>query len=88
MLKVYTVHDAAAGAYLRPFFERSHGAAIRAFTDASLDPKHDFFKHARDFTLFYVGEFDDATGIVSGVTPHTPLGKALDYQTAGRSEDA
>lgn len=59
--KVYTVYDSKVEAYLRPFFIPSDGAAIRAMIDCLRDPGHAFAAHPGDYSLFYVGEWDDAS---------------------------
>lgn len=61
-LFVFTVLDSAVGAHLQPFFSRSKGEAIRSFTDACNDEKSQFNKHLADFTLVFLGEFDDVSG--------------------------
>lgn len=61
-LSVFTVYDAAVGAFMTPFFTRSRGEAIRSFTEAVNDPKTGFHKNASDYTLFMLGTFDDAGG--------------------------
>lgn len=58
-LQMYTVYDAAVKAFLQPFFARSHGEALRSFQDAFEDEKHQFSRHPHDFSLFFVGTFDD-----------------------------
>lgn len=64
ILHVYSVFDSAVQAYLPPFFERSDASAVRAFRRACLDPNHSFFASSSDFSLYYLGEFDDATGMI------------------------
>lgn len=59
ILKIYTVHDSAVGAFMSPFFARSHGEALRSFQDAINDPKTNLNSHPHDYHLFYVGAFDD-----------------------------
>lgn len=65
-LKVFSVYDAKAFAYLPPFFIAEKGMAARAFSEAVENPQHQFGKHPEDFTLFYLGEFDDQTGYFEG----------------------
>lgn len=59
LLKVFSVYDVKVGAYLPPIFMRSKLEAIRSFTSAVTDEKHQFAKHAEDFTLFELGDWDD-----------------------------
>lgn len=63
ILQVYTVMDKAVNAYLQPFYCRSKGEAIRSFSEACNDPKNNFNRHASDFYLVHLGEFNDAAGI-------------------------
>lgn len=57
--KIYTVYDAAVGAFMTPFFARSHGEALRSFQDAINDPKSNLSRHLHDYSLFHIGDFDD-----------------------------
>lgn len=63
-LGVYSVRDAAVDAWLTPFFARTDGEAVRSFSDACMDVKHQFALHARDYCLYRIGWFDDSTGAV------------------------
>lgn len=69
----FSVYDKAAGAFLPLFFCRSKGEAIRSFTSAVADEKHQFGMHKGDFTLFACGSFDDASGLMSPVEPERVL---------------
>jgi len=60
-MKVFSVFDSKASAYLQPFFMVTKGTAIRAFSDLVNDEKHQFGKHPEDFTLFELGEWEDMT---------------------------
>lgn len=75
ILNIYTVYDSAVKAFLQPFFARSHGEAIRNFTDAVNDPKTSLHAHPHDYILFFVATFDDADGLIS--TPLTPVPERL-----------
>jgi hypothetical protein len=68
-LKVYTVHDKAVGAFLQPFFSRSKGEAIRSFTEACNDANSQFNKHAGDYVLFELGEYDDGSSLFACSEP-------------------
>lgn len=77
--KVYTVYDSKAEAYLRPFFARSRGEALRMFEDTVNDPNSMFLRHASDFTLFEIGEWDDVDGGFSVYEAKVSLGVALEF---------
>ena len=81
-LKVFSVHDAKAGAYLPPMFFVSKGVAIRAFSAAIADPQHEFSRYAEDFTLFELGEFDQLSGSFALHKSPIPVGKAVEFKVA------
>lgn len=66
---VFSVQDKAIGAFLPPFFARSRGEAIRSFSEAVNQKDHQFFRHAADYTLFALGEFDDGSGLMAPTEP-------------------
>lgn len=81
ILKVYSIFDSKIGSYLAPFFPQAKGAAIRAFTEALNDPNHQFSKYPEDFTLFELGEWDDATAsFTSHLTPLS-VGTGLEFKS-------
>lgn len=85
-LKVFVVRDSATEAYLQPFFARTEGEAIRSFSMAANDEGHQFAKHADDYHLFRIGEYDDATGMLEAEVP-VSLGSALEYRKSPRRVD-
>lgn len=60
--RVFSVYDTAAKVYSHPFYVPRNEMAVRAFTDAVNSANHEFAKHPADYTLFLLGEFDDADG--------------------------
>lgn len=62
LLNAYTLYDAKALTYSPPFFASAHGAACRMVMDVSADPNTSVGRHPGDFTLFCVGQWNDATG--------------------------
>lgn len=61
-LLVCSVYDKAVGAFLQPFYCRAVGEAVRSFTEACNDPQR-FGRHAADYYLVKLGEFDDNSGL-------------------------
>jgi hypothetical protein len=57
--RLFTVYDQKAEVYLLPFTEKTIPAAIRLFSDTVQDEKHQFHRHAEDFTLFELGSYND-----------------------------
>jgi hypothetical protein len=79
IFKTFTVYDSKTEAYLQPFFVNSKGAAIRSFSDASNEPGHQFNKYPEDFTLFELGEYDDATAELTRLDALVSLGTAIEF---------
>lgn len=77
--KVYSVYDSKAKAYLPPFYATNAAVAGRMIQDAVSDPTHLFAKHAADYTLLEVADFDDDTGIFTPLSSHVNLGLLLTY---------
>lgn len=71
---VFTVRDNAVGAFLPPFFVRSKGEAIRAFSSSVNESGHQFNKYAGDYTLYELGEYDDLGGVFASVEPARVVG--------------
>lgn len=79
-LKVFTIFDGKANAYLRPFSLPSSAHAIREVSEVMQQPTGPFSDYPEDFTLFEVGEFDDETGEVQPLLKHEPLGNLLRFK--------
>lgn len=79
ILKAFSVYDTKADAYLPPFFCPTSGVAIRNFATAANEEGHAFNSHAGDFALMELGEFDDATGMLSALPAPRNLGLAQNY---------
>lgn len=77
-MKIFSVYDKKAVAYLQPFMLETEGLAIRLFADKTLEAGTPFNKHPEDYTLFRIGTFDEFDGKVTGEEP-TPIGNALQY---------
>lgn len=92
-IKMFTVYDVKAEAFLVPFFMRSTGEALRAFEAAVNDPSSAFCRHPGDFTLFELGEFEDNTGqfelfsvkksLVCAIELKRPAGAGFNSSTPG-----
>ena len=82
--KIFSVYDSKAQAYLPPFYNPAVGSAIRAFADAINDSQAPFAKHAGDYVLYQVGEFDDSTGLFTNTAPALHLGMGTDFMERKR----
>jgi hypothetical protein len=80
-LKMFTVRDSKAEAYLTPFFLPNRGMAARVFGDCVGDRNHQFARHPEDHSLFELGDFDDVTGAIVLHPEPVFLHKAIEFQT-------
>lgn len=60
-MKIYSIHDAAAGFFIAPFTAHNDALAKRMF----IGSLGDSFPHRADFTLHCLGVFDDQTGEIT-----------------------
>jgi len=61
--KQYALLDSQVKAFLNPFPATNHGEAVRVFTTWVNDTNEtNVSKYPHQFTLFYLGEFDDQFG--------------------------
>ena len=68
-LLVFSVFDSKAAVFGQPIFVNTRGAAIRSFSDAVNKPDSPLARHAADYSLYQIGEYDDGTGELEGVKP-------------------
>lgn len=78
LIRIYSVHDVKAETYSQPFFAGQDGQATRQFSDLINDDKHPFGKHPHDYTIFFIGTFDDQTAETTQITPIS-LGNGVEY---------
>lgn len=78
-LKVFSVYDSKVESYFKPFYCQTKGEAIRSFTEISNDNTSQIGKYPEDFTLFEVGEFDDANCSFELLDTPSSIGKAIEF---------
>ncbi len=79
IIKLFTIYDSKADAYLAPIHMQTTGQALRAFQDTVLDPTHAFSKHPEDYSLFSVGQFDDSNCKFDLLPTPICIAKAIEY---------
>lgn len=80
-MKIFTVYDSKAQAYIQPFFAVNQGTALRSFATAANDQQHDFNRYAADFTLFLIGEWEPTSGHITLHESKINLGMASEFIT-------
>lgn len=61
-MKCFAIKDIKSEGFNTPFFQATFGLAERAFKDACQDEKSTIAKHREDFSLYYIGQFDQTSG--------------------------
>lgn len=81
-MRLYSVFDAAANAFMPPFALRADAEAKRSFGQACCDPDHMFSKARVDYSLWLIGEFSELSALVEPVTPPVMVAKAVEFEPA------
>lgn len=87
-LKVFSVHDVKAEAFLPPFFLPNTQMAVRVFADGANDATHMFCKHPGDFHLFELGEWNGETSEFDLYASPKSLGLALIHKKVDLVDEA
>ncbi|AXL14738.1 nonstructural protein [Microviridae sp.] len=74
--KIFSVYDSKAQLYHQPIFARTTAVAIRMFATAANDETHEFHRHAGDYFLFEIGEWDEDNARCTSLENHINLGSA------------
>lgn len=69
MKHAYTIFDAKGAFYLTPFFSHNESMAMREMASLLMDDSHPITQHAGDYTLYYLGDFDEDTGVLVAKEP-------------------
>lgn len=66
-VQVFTVRDAAAGAFAQPMFFPTVAMAARTFTDEvnRPDESNNLYRHPGDYELYHVAQWDEEAGAFS-----------------------
>lgn len=81
-LKVYSIRDSKGQMYNTPFYFHQHGQAERFVKQNLENPESMLSRYPEDFDLYYLGDFDDATGKIEALDTPQHLYKAVDLKTA------
>lgn len=76
---MFTIQDAAADAYLTPFFLHREAMAKRQFADCVNNKTHQFGLHPAHYNLILIGEFDDQSGTIKKYNSIQPLGNGTQF---------
>ncbi len=77
--RMYAIYDVKAEFYAPPFVFKTEGLAIRVFLESAKDPESQISRYPADFSLFYLGTFDDSGAKISCTEAPLRLGSAQDF---------
>lgn len=66
---IFACFDQKTKLFGLPFYSVRREAAIRDFAFAANDPQTEIYQYSTDYSLFYLGTFDDETGELQPVVP-------------------
>lgn len=85
--RVYAIFDAAAAAYLPPFMMPRDELALRAFKECVNSPTHQFGVHPQDYTLFFIGTFEDTEARYTQPQAYIALAQAIALKAQKPDQD-
>lgn len=77
ILKIFSIRDQKSEVYNTPFYQKTHGEAERNFQQLVSDDKSTISKFPEDFDLYYLGEYDDNTGVTKPLDTPQHVAKAI-----------
>jgi len=86
LLKSFSIRDAKGEIFNTPFFQKTHGEAERSFKQIANDTNSMVYKFPEDYDLYYLGTYDDQTGVFKSLDTPQHLMKAVTLKT--KSPDA
>lgn len=78
-LKMVSVYDIKAQAFLSPQTVRTTAEGCRLFENACADQNSNFFRFPSDFVLYELAEWDELTGSIYPYEKPQTLATASDY---------
>lgn len=75
----YSVFDRKANCYNTPFFCHTDGVAVRNFQDLVLDSRSSVNRHPDDYSLYKVGEFTEASGLLIPLSTPAHISNATEF---------
>jgi len=78
LLNMYSIYDSKSKVYSKPFYCLNQDIALRSIVDLLTNGDSDPRRHPEDFHLYYIGEFDDSTGVIISCDGAQHLFKFID----------
>lgn len=72
--KIYAIYDAVMNHYSAPFIAHNDGVAIR-MVQSSSHPESSLWQHSGDYSLYFLGHFDNELAIFQNTNQPELVGK-------------
>ena len=79
IIRMYSVFDMKVEAFRQPFFFRTKGEALRAWSDLVNDSQSEINAHPEDYVLYEFGTMDSSTGKMEVHDTPLVVGAARDF---------
>jgi hypothetical protein len=79
-LRVYSIYDEKAQAYLEPVYFNHVGEVVRMFTSVVNNPKSNISLYPEDYTLYQLGEYDNVAGVFNNLKAPLFVARATDLK--------
>lgn len=76
-LKAYSIRDQKGEIFNPPFYKKTHGEAERDFHQLVKDDKSMPGQYPEDYDLYYLGIYDDQTGLFKSLDTPQHIIKAI-----------
>lgn len=78
-MKIFSILDVKAKAYLQPVFFANRDVAIRSCQSMLKSKDNQFVEYPEDYSLYELGEFDSMTGVIIAHSVPLLVGQLVDY---------
>lgn len=78
-MKVFSLYDSAAQAFTKPVFAQNQGLVLRSVVDELSNPHSELYKHAMDYTLYEIAEWDDVKGEIKPHPVNVKIGNLNEF---------
>ncbi|WNK14963.1 MAG: nonstructural protein [Microvirus sp.] len=68
ILRMFAIYDSKACAFGQPHVALTDSEAVRSFLDITSDRETSYGRHPEDYDLWFIGEFDTATSLLTPAT--------------------
>ena len=79
-IEVFTIRDNKAEAYLQPIFLPNRAVCLRVIGNLVSDDSHQFGKNPEDYSLGYIGKYDEVTGVFFDLDDRVHVSNLIDMK--------